>query len=58
MDPKLATAKDFSFSGLNTPGHTGNKVGSNVDLLNVDQIPGLNTLGISLARTTTLQMVA
>ncbi|KAG5232734.1 hypothetical protein OIU77_004135 [Salix suchowensis] len=50
MDPKLATAKDFSFSGLNTPRYTGNKVGSNVTLLNVDQIAGLNTLGISLAR--------
>ncbi|KAJ6763036.1 GERMIN-LIKE PROTEIN [Salix purpurea] len=41
-DPKAA--------GLNTPRYTGNKVGSNVTLLNVDQIAGLNTLGISLAR--------
>ncbi|KAL9344603.1 hypothetical protein Peur_062278 [Populus x canadensis] len=49
-DPKLATANDFSFSGLNIPRDTGNRVGSNVTLLNVDQIPGLNTLGISLAR--------
>ncbi|EEF30390.1 Rhicadhesin receptor precursor, putative [Ricinus communis] len=49
-DPKLATANDFSFSGLNIPRDTSNPVGSNVTLLNVDRIPGLNTLGISLAR--------
>ncbi|KAJ6854793.1 hypothetical protein NC651_039679 [Populus alba x Populus x berolinensis] len=49
-NPKMATANDFSFSGLNIPRNTGNRVGSNVTLLNVDQIPGLNTLGISLAR--------
>ncbi|KAF2295665.1 hypothetical protein GH714_033513 [Hevea brasiliensis] len=49
-DPMLATANDFSFSGLNIPGNTSNKVGSNVTLVNVDKMPGLNTLGISLAR--------
>ncbi|EEF30391.1 germin-like protein subfamily 1 member 17 [Ricinus communis] len=49
-DPKLATANDFSFSGLNVPRDTSNPVGSNVTLLNADRIPGLNTLGISLAR--------
>ncbi|KAF2287494.1 hypothetical protein GH714_000924 [Hevea brasiliensis] len=32
------------------PRNTGNQVGSNVTLLNVDQIPGVNTLGIPLAR--------
>ncbi|WCJ32071.1 RmlC-like cupins superfamily protein [Euphorbia peplus] len=49
-DPMLATANDFSFSGLNIPGNTSNRVGSNVTLLNADKIAGLNTLGISLAR--------
>ncbi|KAJ9131954.1 hypothetical protein P3X46_005341 [Hevea brasiliensis] len=49
-DPVLVTADDFSFSGLNIPRNTTNQVGSNVTLLNVDKIPGLNTLGISLAR--------
>ncbi|KAJ9177423.1 hypothetical protein P3X46_012645 [Hevea brasiliensis] len=49
-DPMLATENDFSFSGLNIPGNTSNQIGSNVTLLNVDKIPGLNTLGISLAR--------
>uniref|UniRef100_A0A2N9I840 Germin-like protein n=1 Tax=Fagus sylvatica TaxID=28930 RepID=A0A2N9I840_FAGSY len=37
-------------SGLDIPGNTSNRVGSNVTLLNVDKISGLNTLGISLAR--------
>ncbi|CAN0892775.1 Germin-like protein subfamily 1 member 13 [Linum grandiflorum] len=49
-DPMQAKAEDFSFKGLNIPRDTSNQVGSNVTLLNVDQIPGLNTLGISLAR--------
>ncbi|XP_057964076.1 germin-like protein subfamily 1 member 14 [Malania oleifera] len=49
-DPKLVTANDFTFSGLNMPGNTSNKVGSNVTLVNVDKLAGLNTLGISIAR--------
>ncbi|XP_039045528.1 germin-like protein subfamily 1 member 13 [Hibiscus syriacus] len=49
-DPKLAVADDFFFSGLNMPGNTSNLVRSNVTTVNVDQIPGLNTLGISLVR--------
>ncbi|XP_008779856.2 putative germin-like protein 2-1 [Phoenix dactylifera] len=49
-DPKLAKAEDFFFSGLDKPRDTGNKLGSNVTQVNVNQIPGLNTLGISLAR--------
>ncbi|KAL5566811.1 hypothetical protein UlMin_029975 [Ulmus minor] len=49
-DPKLATADDFFTSGLNIPGDTSNKIGSNVTTVNVDRIRGLNTLGISLVR--------
>ncbi|XP_022151689.1 germin-like protein subfamily 1 member 17 [Momordica charantia] len=49
-DPKLVKAEDFFFRGLNIPGNTMNKQGSNVTLVNVDKLPGLNTLGISLAR--------
>ncbi|XP_059434045.1 germin-like protein subfamily 1 member 13 [Corylus avellana] len=49
-DLKLASANDFFFSGLDTPRDTSNPLGSNVTLLNVDKILGLNTLGISLAR--------
>ncbi|XP_050367640.1 germin-like protein subfamily 1 member 20 [Argentina anserina] len=50
QDPKLAKAEDFFFSGLQIPRPTENAVGSTVTAVNVDQIPGLNTLGISLAR--------
>ena len=49
-DPKLANANDFFFSGLNIPRNTSNPVGSTVTHVNVDQIPGLNTLGISFVR--------
>ncbi|XP_012089401.2 LOW QUALITY PROTEIN: germin-like protein subfamily 1 member 20 [Jatropha curcas] len=49
-NPKLVEANDFSFSGLNIPRNTKNGVGSNVTLVNVDLLKGLNTLGISLAR--------
>ncbi|XVF42398.1 hypothetical protein PTKIN_Ptkin01aG0359100 [Pterospermum kingtungense] len=49
-DPKLAAAEDFFFPGLNKPGSTSNQLGSNVTLVDVQKIPGLNTLGISLAR--------
>ncbi|XAR64938.1 hypothetical protein NMG60_11008840 [Bertholletia excelsa] len=43
-DPKLAKPEDFFFSGLLTPRSTSNPVGSNVTLVDVTQLPGLNTL--------------
>ncbi|XP_022151694.1 germin-like protein subfamily 1 member 7 [Momordica charantia] len=49
-DPKYVSANDFLFQGLNIPGNTENPNGSNVTLVNVDKLPGLNTLGVSLAR--------
>ncbi|KAB1207176.1 Germin-like protein subfamily 1 member 14 [Morella rubra] len=49
-DPKIVTVDDFFFSGLQIPGNTANRLGSNVTRVNVDLLPGLNTLGISLAR--------
>ncbi|CAL1382733.1 unnamed protein product [Linum trigynum] len=49
-DPMQAKADDFTFSGLDMAGNTSNAVGSNVTLVNVDRLKGLNTLGISLAR--------
>ncbi|XP_058106732.1 putative germin-like protein 2-1 [Magnolia sinica] len=49
-DPKMVQADDFFFSGLDRPGNTSNKVRSNVTLVTVNQLPGLNTLGISLVR--------
>ncbi|XP_011624289.1 putative germin-like protein 2-1 [Amborella trichopoda] len=49
-DPKLARANDFFFSGLAKPGNTSNPLGSMVTPVSVDQLPGLNTLGISMVR--------
>ncbi|XP_073301920.1 putative germin-like protein 2-1 [Primulina huaijiensis] len=49
-DPKLVQADDFFFSGLNVTGNTFNPVGSKVTPVTVTQIPGLNTLGISMVR--------
>ncbi|KAG2264094.1 hypothetical protein Bca4012_078872 [Brassica carinata] len=49
-DPKQAKAEDFFFSGLNEAGDTNNDVKSNVTTVNLEQIPGLNTMGISLVR--------
>jgi quercetin dioxygenase-like cupin family protein len=50
MDLEDSKAEDFFFSGLQNLGNTDNPVGSNVTTVNVEKIPGLNTLGISLAR--------
>ena len=41
---------DFFFSGLDKSGNTSNPVASNVTTVNVEQIKGLNTLGISMVR--------
>ncbi|KAL5578266.1 hypothetical protein UlMin_019965 [Ulmus minor] len=49
-DPKLAQPHDFFFSGLHLAGNTSNPVGSRVTPVTVAQIPGLNSLGISIAR--------
>ncbi|CAM6034982.1 unnamed protein product [Sphagnum compactum] len=44
------TANDFVFHGLATPGNTKNAAGSSVTPAFAAQFPGLNTLGISMAR--------
>ncbi|XP_012834150.1 PREDICTED: putative germin-like protein 2-1 isoform X1 [Erythranthe guttata] len=49
-DPNMVVAEDFFLSGLNKPGNTSNPVGSRVTPANVNQIAGLNTLGISAVR--------
>ena len=49
-NPKQVNANDFFFQGLNIPGNTINPQGSNVTTVNVDNLKGLNTLGISLVR--------
>ncbi|XXG65933.1 hypothetical protein AAC387_Pa05g3516 [Persea americana] len=45
-----SSAGDFFFAGLDKPGNIANKIGSNVTKVTVNEIPGLNTLGISLVR--------
>ncbi|KAH7679177.1 Germin protein [Dioscorea alata] len=49
-NPEFVKADDFFFCGLNKPGDTSNPLGSKVTQANVAQIPGLNTLGVSLVR--------
>ncbi|KAE8703615.1 Germin-like protein subfamily 2 member 4 [Hibiscus syriacus] len=46
----VVTEADFFFSGLAKPAVINNTVGSVVTAANVVQIPGLNTLGVSLSR--------
>ncbi|XP_048140664.1 germin-like protein subfamily 1 member 7 [Rhodamnia argentea] len=50
MDPMQATADDFVFMGFRNPGNTANPLGSKVTPATVMEFPGLNTLGISMAR--------
>ncbi|GLT87359.1 hypothetical protein SLE2022_054470 [Rubroshorea leprosula] len=49
-DPKLVVASDFFLSGFDKPGNTSNAVGSAVTQAFVEQLLGLNTLGVSLVR--------
>ncbi|XP_071729471.1 putative germin-like protein 2-1 [Rutidosis leptorrhynchoides] len=48
--PSMVHADDFYFGGLHMKGNTSNALGSKVTPVFVTQLPGLNTLGISLAR--------
>ncbi|KAK4732559.1 hypothetical protein R3W88_025547 [Solanum pinnatisectum] len=49
-DPKLATADDFFLTGLNVSGNPLPGLGSFVNLVDINRLAGLNTLGISLVR--------
>lgn len=49
-DPNLVTPDDFWYSGFDVPGNTSNQLGIHVNLITADELPGLNTLGVSLAR--------
>ncbi|OWM83895.1 hypothetical protein CDL15_Pgr004326 [Punica granatum] len=49
-DSNVVQANDFFFSGLHLLGNTSNPVGSRVTPVMVAQLPGLNTLGISMVR--------
>ena len=48
--PENVTADDFFSGVLASPGDTGNAAGSAVTVANVERLPGLNTLGVSMAR--------
>ena len=44
------SADDFFFAGLKKAGNTDNAAGSAVTAANVQSFPGVNTLGVSMAR--------
>ncbi|XP_050238496.1 germin-like protein subfamily 1 member 1 [Mercurialis annua] len=51
INPKLATSAHFTTSALAKAGNTrANPFGFNVTLTNVKNLPGMNTLGLALAR--------
>ncbi|KAK6126862.1 hypothetical protein DH2020_039385 [Rehmannia glutinosa] len=49
-NPTSVVPNDFAFSGLHIPGNTSNPNGSRVTPVSAAQLPGLNTLGISMVR--------
>ncbi|KAL2895512.1 Germin-like protein 8-2 [Bienertia sinuspersici] len=49
-NPMAVTADDFFANGLDKSGDTNNRLGSAVTPVAAAQLPGLNTLGISIAR--------
>ncbi|XP_057970258.1 putative germin-like protein 2-1 [Malania oleifera] len=49
-DPKSVQPEDFFLSGLHLSANTSNRLGSAVTPVAVAQLPGLNTLGISMVR--------
>ncbi|KAL2546949.1 Germin-like protein subfamily 1 member 1 [Forsythia ovata] len=50
INPDLALASHFATSALSKSGATGNQFGFNVTLTNINNLPGLNTLGLVMAR--------
>ncbi|KAM7530389.1 hypothetical protein LguiB_033799 [Lonicera macranthoides] len=49
-NPMNVQANDFFFNGLHLIGNTSNSAGSRVTPVTVAQLPGLNSLGISMVR--------
>jgi quercetin dioxygenase-like cupin family protein len=49
-NPAFVKANDFMFTGLATPGNNNDPLGSSVTTATAAQFPGINTLGISMAR--------
>lgn len=50
INPSLALASHFATSALSRSGNTDNQFGFNVTLTNIYNLPGLNTLGLVMAR--------
>ncbi|KAM7268983.1 hypothetical protein ACFE04_024480 [Oxalis oulophora] len=50
INPKHAHPQDFVTSVLGKPAKTKNQFGFNVTLTNTDNLPGLNTMGLTMAR--------
>ncbi|XP_050374101.1 germin-like protein subfamily 1 member 1 isoform X2 [Argentina anserina] len=51
INPELAVSSHFTTSVLSKPGNTrANPFGFNVTLTNTANLPGLNTLGLTMAR--------
>lgn len=50
IDPAKAKPSHFATSALSKPGDTQNQDGSNSSATTISNLPGLNTLGLSLAR--------
>ncbi|XP_038699595.1 germin-like protein subfamily 1 member 17 [Tripterygium wilfordii] len=48
--PEARQCKRFLKSGLNISGDVSNAIGSNVTAVTVNELPGLNTLGVALVR--------
>ncbi|KDP46445.1 hypothetical protein JCGZ_10285 [Jatropha curcas] len=49
-DPETVTPDDFSYTGFNIPRETSQQLGVRTNLLTVNDIPGLNTNGLSIVR--------
>ena len=49
-DPRQVQADDFFYTGLHIPGEITNPLGTTVTSVTSTQVPGLNSLGISIAR--------
>ncbi|CAL9130250.1 unnamed protein product, partial [Musa textilis] len=47
---KDVTVDDFYFTGLDKAASTANELGANITLVNVERLPGLNTLGVAMSR--------
>ncbi|URE32855.1 germin-like protein [Musa troglodytarum] len=50
MNAKDVTVDDFYFTGLDKAASTSNELGANITLVNVERLPGLNTLGVAMSR--------